>query len=122
MSSASQGCPAANAAVDASTPKCPTLQWVSGGKPAAPAAVRGEPVTTIAHFSPARFQALLADTSAYETSPAPGTVKIGVTRVPGKASGAWISSLKTVAPAVAAASTRARSSDSEWAVPTGFCG
>src|SRR2546421_11472239 len=63
---------------------------------AEPQAMRGAPVTTAAHFRPARFQALLADSTLTATSAAPGTVSSGVNVAPGSASGPWISSLTIV--------------------------
>jgi hypothetical protein len=66
---------------------------VSGGNLATSDAMAGDAVTTAAHLSPARFQALLADTTLTASSPAPRTVSSGVKVAPGSTSGAWISSL-----------------------------
>ena len=59
---------------------------------------RATAVTTAAHFRPARFQALLADSTLTATSAAPGTVSSGVNVAPGSTSGPWISSLTMVTP------------------------
>ena len=69
---------------------------MSGGNRSTAAASRGEAVTTVAHLSPARFQALLADMTGTATSAAPGTVSSGVNVAPGSTRGPWISSLISV--------------------------
>jgi hypothetical protein len=79
-------------------------------------------VTTAAHLSPARFQALLADMTVTATSAAPGTVSSGVNVAPGSTSGPWISSLISVTRYSRASRTSAASSSGVCTRPTGFCG
>lgn len=85
--------------------------------------MRASPATMTEHFTPARFQPLLALVTQTLRAPAgSATVANGVNCTPGCVSGAWISSLITSTSYRAASSASATRSARSCTSPIGLCG